>query len=747
METYYLILVVFLFVLAIFDLFVGVSNDAVNFLNSAIGAKVAKFKTIIIVATVGIFFGACISNGMMDIARHGMFHPEMLSFRNVMIIFVSVVAADILLMDIFNSLGMPTSTTVSMVFELLGGTFAIALVMMSQNPDVSLGALMNTEKAISVIIAIFVSVAIAFFFGLLIQYLSRLLFTFTYNNKGSNWKIGLFGGIAGTAIMYFLLIKGIGKSSIITPEMSTWIGDNTGMLILCTFIVMTTLTYILNLLKIRVFKLIVLMGTFSLAMAFAGNDLVNFIGVSLAGLSSFQDFTANAAGLAPEAFMMDSLNSSSNTSPLYLIGAGIVMVFALATSKKAHNVVKTSVGLSSQDAGDEMFGSSKAARVIVRASTNFANAVSAIIPARAKVWIETRFNSEAAALPKGAAFDEIRATVNLVVSALLIALGTSMKLPLSTTYVTFMVAMGSALADRAWGRETAVFRVTGVLSVIGGWFITAGAAFVLTFFVALLMHWGGPIGTILIICLVIFLVIRSNVRAGKKIKEEKEDELFDRILTSDNQKETMELLDTHVCGSHLKFLEYARGLYKSVTDGFVNEDLKMLGNAEKSMRNQKAELKKIRRKEIIALRRVDPELAIEKNTWMHIGHNSCEELLYCLKRIVDPCQEHIDNNFIPISRERIDEFMPLRDELLSKIDKVHGLIEIGSYEDHVLIKEELDILDDSFSAARKVQLARIQSSKDNITVAYVYLNMIQESQQLIISLRHLYRAARHFHTV
>ncbi len=745
METYYLILVAFLFILATFDLFVGVSNDAVNFLNSAIGAKVAKFKTILMVAGVGIFIGAATSSGMMDVARHGMFHPEFFTFQQIMIIFVAVVSSDIVLMDIFNSLGMPTSTTVSMVFELLGGTFAISLMKISQDPTNSLGALMNTEKAISVVFAIFISVAIAFFFGLLLQYISRLIFTFTYKNNGLRWKIGLFGGVAGTAIMYFLLIKGFGKSSIITPEMAAWIETNTAMLMLWIFIGMTLLMYLLHFLKVNVFRVLVLMGTFALAMAFAGNDLVNFIGVCLAGFSSFQDFTAH--GFDPSTFMMDSLNGPSDTPTLFLIAAGAIMVIALATSKKAHNVVKTSVGLSSQDSGDEMFGSSKAARVIVRACTNFANSVESVIPEKTKAWIETRFNNEDLVLPKGAAFDEIRASVSLVVASLLIALGTSLKLPLSTTYVTFMVGMGSALADRAWGRETAVFRVTGVLSVIGGWFITAGAAFTLAFFVALIMFWGGKVGTIIMICLALFLVIRSNVRDGKAGKEEQADELFDEILVSEDQERTMELLSQHVLESHLQFLKYTEVRYKDIVDAFMKDNLKPLENAEKSLRLQRTELKKIRRKEIIGLRRVDPEIAIEKNTWMHIGHNSCEELLYCLKRILDPCLEHVDNNFVALDQERIKEFVPLRDTLLFMVKRVHDLIAAGSYKDHLLIKEQLDELDDLFSDARKVQLNRIQSSKENLTIAYVYLNMIQESQQLIISIRHLFRASRHFHTV
>ena len=386
METIYLCIVIFLFVLAIFDLMVGVSNDAVNFLNSAIGAKAASFKTVLFIAGIGVFIGASLSNGMMDIARHGIYQPEHFYFAEIMCILLAVMLTDVVLLDVFNSMGMPTSTTVSMVFELLGGTFALALIKVHHSDTLGLGDLINTDKALSVIMAIFVSVAIAFFFGMLVQWIARIVFTFNYKKK-MKYSIGLFGGIAATAIIYFMLIKGLKDSSFMTSENKQWIQDNTMMLIGCFFVFFTLLMQILHWLKVNVFKVIVLLGTFALALAFAGNDLVNFIGVPLAGYSSFIDYTTNGTTAGPDGFLMTSLLGPAKTPWYFLIGAGIIMVYALCTSKKAHNVIKTSVDLSRQDEGEESFGSTPIARTLVRISMNIANGVTGIVPENAKKWI------------------------------------------------------------------------------------------------------------------------------------------------------------------------------------------------------------------------------------------------------------------------------------------------------------------------------------------------------------------------
>ena len=451
MEPIYLCIVVFLLCLAVFDLFVGVSNDAVNFLNSAIGAKVAKFRTVLIVASAGVAIGAIMSSGMMDVARHGIMQPSNFSFYDVMTIFLAVMVTDIIVLDMFNTLGMPTSTTVSLVFELLGGTFILAVLKVAADPNLAFSDLLNTDKALSVIIAIFVSVAIAFVFGIIVQWLSRIVFTFNYK-RHSRYSIAIFGGIAFTALAYFIFLKGIAKSHYIAEDVRTWVEANTQMLLLATFVGSSVVMEVLHLLRVNIFRLIVLMGTFALAMAFAGNDLVNFIGVPLAGLDSYNDYVANSGGVGVSHFMMDSLNGSAQTPPVYLFAAGVVMIVAMATSKKAQNVIKTSVDLARQDEGDEMFGSSRAARSIVRVTQDGTGWVMQYMPKSISRWIDSRFNKQEAELNDGAAFDVVRAAINLVLASMLITIGTNYKLPLSTTYVTFMVAMGSSLADRAWSR-------------------------------------------------------------------------------------------------------------------------------------------------------------------------------------------------------------------------------------------------------------------------------------------------------
>ena len=494
MDILFLCVIIFLFLLAVFDLSVGVSNDAVNFMTSAIGSKAASFKRVLIVASVGVFIGAAMSNGMMDIARHGIFRPEHFSFYELICIFMAVMVTDIILIDLFNTLGMPTSTTVSMVFELLGATFVVSLIKMAGDTagDLGFNDLMNTEKALSVIIGIFLSVAIAFVFGTLVQLLSRTIFTFNYKSR-LKWKIGLFGGICATMIVYFLLIKGIKDLTFMTPDLKRWIGDNTLFIIGSCFVFFTLLMQLLHILHVNVLKVVVLMGTFALAMAFAGNDLVNFIGVPLTGLASYQDYMANGGGDA-HGFMMGSLNGPADTSLYFLIGAGVIMVVSLATSKKARNVTKTEIGLGSQAGGDEMFGSSRIARSLVRWALSFLSWIRDVTPVRVREWFNRRFNIDETIMDQGAAFDLIRGSVNLVLAGALIAMGTSLKLPLSTTFVTFMVAMGTSLADRAWGRESAVFRITGVISVIGGWFLTAGVAFIGAGIIVALMHLGGALG-------------------------------------------------------------------------------------------------------------------------------------------------------------------------------------------------------------------------------------------------------------
>lgn len=745
MEPIYLCIVVFLLCLAVFDLFVGVSNDAVNFLNSAIGAKVAKFRTVLIVASAGVAIGAIMSSGMMDVARHGIMQPSNFSFYDVMTIFLAVMVTDIIVLDMFNTLGMPTSTTVSLVFELLGGTFILAVLKVAADPNLAFSDLLNTDKALSVIIAIFVSVAIAFVFGIIVQWLSRIVFTFNYK-RHSRYSIAIFGGIAFTALAYFIFLKGIAKSHYIAEDVRTWVEANTQMLLLATFVGSSIVMEVLHLLRVNIFRLIVLMGTFALAMAFACNDLVNFIGVPLAGLDSYNDYVANSGGVGVSHFMMDSLNGSAQTPPVYLFAAGVVMIVAMATSKKAQNVIKTSVDLARQDEGDEMFGSSRAARSIVRATQESSSWISQYMPKSIARWIDSRFNKEEAELNEGAAFDVVRAAINLVLASLLITVGTNYKLPLSTTYVTFMVAMGSSLADRAWSRESAVFRVTGVISVIGGWFITAGVAFVSCAIVCIIMYYGGIVAKMAFMALVVFLLIRSNRKYAEKEKDADKEDVFRLMMRTRDPEIVWDLLAKHVSRTQSFVTRFAMQNFNAIIDGLESERAKTLRHASNELNKEKTELKKYRRQELLALRRVPTEIAIERNTWFHLGINSSEQFIYCLRRILDPVKEHVDNNFNPLPAEYIEEFRPIRAQINDLMQQTESQISTCRFENY---RETLALADqckDELSVIRKKHIDRIQQSKDNskLQVSLVYLNLLQESQQLLSNMRHQLRAAKKF---
>ena len=745
METIYLCIVVFLLCLAVFDLFVGVSNDAVNFLNSAIGAKVAKFRTVLIVASAGVALGAVMSSGMMDVARHGIMQPANFTFYDVMTIFLAVMVTDVIVLDMFNTLGMPTSTTVSLVFELLGGTFVIAALKIATDPSLTFGDLLNTDKALSVIVAIFVSVAIAFVFGCIVQWISRVVFTFNYK-KHSRYSIALFGGIAFTSLAYFIFLKGICKSHYLDDSIRDWVQANTGMLLVYTFIGSSILMEVFHLLRINVFKFVVLMGTFGLAMAFAGNDLVNFIGVPLAGLDSYNDFMANANGATDTTFFMDSLKESAQTPPFYLFGAGVVMIIAMATSKKARNVIKTSVDLSRQDEGDEMFGTSRAARSIVRVTQDTNSWIMQYMPECIKRWIDSRFNKQEVELEDGAAFDVVRAAVNLVLASMLITIGTNFKLPLSTTYVTFMVAMGSSLADRAWSRESAVFRVTGVISVIGGWFITAAVAFGACAVVCLIMFYGGIVAKILFIGLVIFLLIRSNRQYAKKEKEADKSNVFRLMMSTHDPEIVWDLLSKHVARTQSFTARFAINEFNNILDGLENERPRVLRKVAKELSREKDMLKIFRRQELLALKRVPVDIAIERNTWFHLGINSSEQYIYCLRRILDPVKEHVDNNFNPLPQTYIDEFRPIRANINDLMQQTEAQISTGRFEHYRETLAMADECKDELSVVRKRHIDRIQQAKgnNNLQVSLVYLNLLQESQQLLSNMRHQLRAAKKF---
>lgn len=747
METIYLCIVIFLLCLAIFDLFVGVSNDAVNFLQSAVGARVASFRTILIIASVGVMLGAVMSSGMMDVARHGIMMPAHYSFHEVMTIMLAVMVTDIIVLDTFNTLGMPTSTTVSLVFELLGGTAMLALLKVMSSDTLTYTDLLNSDKALQVIIAIFVSVAISFVIGMVVMWLSRIVFTFNYS-KHSRYSIAIFGGIAFTALAYFIFMKGIGKSPYMPEDVRQYIDENTNWLLLVTFVASTIGMEILHLLKVNIFKFTVLMGTFGLAMAFAGNDLVNFIGVPLTGLDAWQDFTANAHGATDDTFMMTSLMESAKTSPIYLLFAGVVMIVAMATSKKAQHVIQTSVDLSRQDEGDEMFGSSRAARAIVRSCQNMIEGVKRLFPASIRQWIDGRFNTNEVELKDDkAAFDVVRAAINLVIASMLITFGTNHKLPLSTTYVTFMVAMGTSLADRAWSRESAVFRVTGVLSVIGGWFITAGVAFIACALVCLAMWYGGVVVQCGFMALVVFLLYRSNRQYKEKsAKAKQEDDSFRLMMRTRDPELVWEMLRSHVRDTQSKVCRYAMEQYNTIVEALSTQNVRSLRHSRKSMKRELDVLKKYRRQEILGLKRSPMEIAIERNTWFHVGANSNQQYIYTLRRVLTPIMEHVDNNFNPIPQSYVAEYEPIRRKVNELMQTACEEISTGQYANYRDVLAEADNCKDELSVVRKEHLNRMQKSQGTglMQIDLVYLNLLQETQQLLSVMRHQLRAAKKF---
>lgn len=580
MENYFILILAFLALLAAFDLFVGVSNDAVNFLNSAIGSRIASFKTIMIVASLGVLIGATFSSGMMEIARSGVFNPQMFTFSEIIVIFFAVMVTDVLLLDIFNSFGLPTSTTVSIVFELLGGAVAAAAykIWLQGDSFLTIASYINNEKALAIISGILVSVVVAFVAGTVVQYICRLIFTFDFDRVYR--KIGgIFGGIALTSIFYFLVMKGLKGTSFMRKEYIDTIDAHTWPILISTFIVLTVLFQLLIKYKnTNIFRIIILSGTFALAFAFAGNDLVNFVGVPLAAYESYNSFIAS--GVAANLFTMESLKQAVQTPTIFLLLSGLIMVLTLWFSKKAHRVVQTSISLSSSTQGEqEQFGSSLPGRVIVRSALRFGTLVNQFMPAAIRKGIDSRMVKPQPvkgeiALP----FDYVRASVNLVVAAILIASATSLKLPLSTTYVTFMVAMGSSFADGAWDRESAVYRISGVLMVISGWFLTAFSAFTACLVIALIIFNFGEWAAILLMIIATVSLIRSNF-----FSKEKEDHSFAMLKKGQLTREEIRASIREAVATNL---DKTVQLYREGVTSFLNED----GSQVKKARSEAAAL-------------------------------------------------------------------------------------------------------------------------------------------------------------
>ena len=736
-ELFYILLVGFLFLLAIFDLNVGVANDAVNFLNSAIGSRSGKIKTIFIVAALGVFVGAAFSNGMMEVARNGIFQPQHFYFKEIMFICIATMITDVILLDIFNTMGFPTSTTVSLVFELLGATFAMATIKIFQNPeDFSYAVLLNTDKALTVILGIFISVAIAFVVGSFIQYLTRILFTFDFKKK-LKYFAGLFGGIAITAIVYFMLIKGLKDASFMNAEMKNEIKNHSGIILLICFAFFTVLMQLLQWFKVNILKIIVLVGTFSLALAFAGNDLVNFIGVPLAGFSAFQTYLAAGGGSLDTTEYMTALASVKNGGEIYiapwyfLMSAGAIMVFTLITSKKARNVIKTSVSLARQGEGEEMFSSSALARNVVRGSRRMGTYIVNHTPNSVSRWINSRFSREGVKLEEGAAFDQLRAAVNLVVASSLIALGTSLKLPLSTTYVTFMVAMGASLVDRAWGRESAVYRVSGVINVIGGWFITAIAAFIVAAIFMLIIWFGGIIALLVLIAITVSILISSQIRFRRKSKVAHSSQTVNEILASDNANEALRLLRIYSKENAISTLKYIKERYQQVTFAFCKEDIKTLRNLAGKIDSHKDDVKKMKRMGTLGIRKLSATDAFERGLYFHQANDFIGELIYDLARMSVACEEHIDNNFNPLDEEQKTELRATTENVTHFLQEAINILETGDYEARKDLYINNKDLINQFNQMKRRQLKRIQVNQASTKVSMVYISIVQETQNIV----------------
>ncbi len=758
METFYLVMVGILFLLAISDLIVGVSNDAVNFLNSAIGSKVASFKVIIIVAAFGILVGAVFSSGMMEVARKGIFHPQMFYFSEIMLIFLAVMTTDIIMLDTFNTFGMPTSTTVSIVFELLGAAVGMASIKLMASPEtmaafkqylfenhliesihqtLNLGSFINSAKALAIISGILFSVAIAFIVGAVIQYIARIAFSFNYK-KRMKWFGGIWGGLAFTAITYFIVIKGAKSATFMSDDLKQWMQVHTVQIMFYSFVFWTLFLQLLNwLFKVNILKTIVLVGTFSLALAFAGNDLVNFIGVPIAGFNAYEIFS-HSAGANPNTLSMLALGGKVATPTYFLLLAGLIMVLTLAFSKKAKSVIKTTLDLSRQNTGDERFKPNAISKTLVRSSINFSKGFRKVVPAKFSHAIDRQFEpySEAAEEHDAPTFDLIRASVNLVVASLLIALGTSLTLPLSTTYVTFMVAMGSSLSDKAWDRESAVYRISGMFSVIGGWFLTAFVAFTSAFIIVYLFYYGGNIAILLILLLISYFIYRSYRAHGKKVKEiEKEGEDVYGI-TDENISERFLTL---VAGNLKKVMRE----YRHTMEGLEAEDIKKLKKTTKAINEMAVRTKYVKDHINVVIERLD-EMSIDSGSFLVQAMDYMREMIHSISFLTGHALEHVDNNHKPLIPEQVNELKHLTTHMETVLRiTLESIIKEDYSTQEKLLTEQAKALR-HIEINRKNQIQRIKRRLVGTRNSILYLNLLDESKSLLLQAINLFKAQRDF---
>ena len=740
MDSMYLIIVGIMMVLAIASLVVGVANDAVNFLNSALGSKVAPRYVIMTVASVGILIGAITSSGMMEVARSGVFHPEMFTFADVMMLFLSVMFMNVILLDVFNTLGLPTSTTVSLVFGLLGAAVSVSVFKIA-NSDLytisDLASYINTGKAMAIISGILLSVAIALVCGTVVMYVTRLIFSYRYQRKiksvGAIWC-----GIAVTAISYFAIFKGLKGSSLMDPDVMAWMDTHIMTLLLILFVGWSIIMAILAMCKINILKITVLAGTLSLALAFAGNDLVNFIGVFVAGFDSYENVMINGSGDVNT--MMGSLNGAVTTHPAILVISGGIMALTLWFSKKSQTVADTEINLARQDAGAERFGSTSVSRAMVRCALNCNKTYEKYTPKRIQRFVSSRFVP--IYVPEGAhkaPFDLIRATVNLTVASILISMATSLQLPLSTTYVTFMVAMGSSLADRAWGRESAVYRITGVLTVIAGWFLTALIAFTIAFLVALGLMWGGMIAVVIFAVICGYMLIQSSIIHNRKVKKEAEREAEEQADAPEQtviQRCVREVAETML---------QVTTIYRQTLIGLFNEDRKLL----KQMVRESEELYRVaheRKHEML------PTLLKLQENYIETGHyyvqvvDYINEVTKALVHITRPSFDHINNNHEGLSKEQVADLELVNEKVGEIYQKINAMLENNDFSQLDEILQMRDKLFDTLAAAIKSQIKRVKAKASTTRSSILYLTIINETKTMVLQTRNLLKSQRYFIT-
>ena len=712
--TLYYVIWVALLVLSLFGLIVGVSNDACNFLNSSLGCRAGKFNTVVAVAAVGVLLGASFSSGMMEIAKKGIFTPEMFTFHEVMVLFLAAMVANVILLDIFNTFGLPTSTTVSIVFALLGSAIGMAMYDLGLNPGGQLAEYININNVSFIIAGIFLSVAIAFTCGTIVMWFSRLLYSFRYQ-RVYRFVGPLWCGLAFTAISYFAVFKGLKTSPIMQGGVKEMLENNLNMVIPCAFIAWTAIAAFLQYIcRMNTLRLTVLAGTGSLALAFAGNDLVNFIGVFMAADESLKlfngDINMHMGGLA---------DSKQQVQMIWLVAAGLIMVSTLFFSKKAKKVTETELKLASSNTGKERFGSSPPARVLVRYTLNTLRFVERITPKPVAEFVGRRFTPLAPEEESGALFDMVRASVNLTVAALLISIATDLKLPLSTTYVTFMVSMGSSLADRAWGRDSAVYRITGVLVVIGGWFMTGLAACAAAALVALIMAYGGIWGITVMLTIGGVLFIKST--------------FFDKI-----SKEEIRLLNVK---SEAAVQDYAKvasgrlgrmiGIHKATVKALLEEDRDGLKRLRKKTRSLKRDLEAVRENEILpTLRTIPAELADRGQLIFRISEislNTCERLL----TLVKASYNHIDNNHEGLNEEQARDMLALTDKIGRFYPDLTDMLKQGDFAGIKAKLETRDQLSEDFAECITTHLMHNAADESGMRNGILYLTLLNETRAMV----------------